>query len=207
MTPLEKLLNENIDRLRLWVLEVDTLGAICDKLGYANRGRNTLPVRRCLERNNIDFRHFRTSRAHSKHEVMVTCPVCSNTFIKNLNNEKDSKKVTCSHSCGNKYFSEKQQYGRHLGAGFNTLVKYNDKLTKYLPTIGLRKECVVCGELEVLDCHHVDEDRNNDDINNLVFLCPTHHAALHRHKSEAVFDAVVNHLDYRDNLPEFISIY
>lgn len=40
----------------------------------------------------------------------------------------------------------------------------------------------MCGwseHLEVLEVHHIDGDRSNGDIDNLVVLCPNHHAVVH----------------------------
>jgi hypothetical protein len=41
--------------------------------------------------------------------------------------------------------------------------------------------CAVCGYdvEEVLIVHHLDNDRQNNDITNLVVLCPTHHVEYH----------------------------
>lgn len=43
--------------------------------------------------------------------------------------------------------------------------------------------CEVCGYdefHEVLDVHHIDSDRTNNSIENLIILCPIHHAMLTR---------------------------
>lgn len=32
----------------------------------------------------------------------------------------------------------------------------------------------------ILDVHHLDEDRTNNDVNNLIIICPTCHAKIHR---------------------------
>lgn len=192
-------LEENIEAIKEYVSAAQTLSEVCLILDYCDNGRNTGTLSRFLTANDIKFSHFRNGKAKA---IMVECicPQCGGTFTKNSTDKRLAKKATCSYNCANKYFAEKQQFGRHLGTGFNQLVHYHRKLTEYLPTIGLKKECVVCKEAEILECHHVDEDHNNDDINNLVFLCPTHHTALHKYKSEAVFDKIVEHLDYRDTL-------
>ena len=43
-----------------------------------------------------------------------------------------------------------------------------------------KKECLVCMESNVVDVHHLDGDHTNDQPNNLIPLCPTHHTYLHR---------------------------
>ena len=61
----------------------------------------------------------------------------------------------------------------------------------------LEIKCCVCTESRVLDVHHVDEDRANNDVTNLVFLCPNHHAIYHRFGAQEVIDAIITELDTR----------
>ena len=46
--------------------------------------------------------------------------------------------------------------------------------------LALKQECCVCGYdiIEVLEVHHIDCDRGNNNINNLLVVCPTHHKEL-----------------------------
>lgn len=46
-----------------------------------------------------------------------------------------------------------------------------------------QKKCSVCEFDIVLDAHHIDEDPQNNNINNLIVLCPNHHAMIHRGKA------------------------
>lgn len=88
---------------------------------------------------------------------------------------KDFKKSkgTCSHSCSNKFFS-------HLR---NKPEKYSRYTT--LCWKEHKKECVVCGEDKVVAVHHMNEDHNDNRIENLVPLCPTHHTYMHsKYKTE-----------------------
>lgn len=62
--------------------------------------------------------------------------------------------------------------------------------------------CVVCGERVILDEHHIEfsNGRSNKE-SKTVWLCPTHHMAIHRGFSrfdEGVFVWVVD--DIRDGL-------
>ena len=45
------------------------------------------------------------------------------------------------------------------------------------------RECESCGESKQVVVHHIDGDRNNNDIDNLAPLCPTHHAEVHNGQS------------------------
>lgn len=40
--------------------------------------------------------------------------------------------------------------------------------------------CVICGYDRVINVHHIDKNRKNNDISNLIVLCPNHHAEAHR---------------------------
>ena len=42
-----------------------------------------------------------------------------------------------------------------------------------------KKECIICGEDKIVAVHHYDEDHANDNVGNLVPLCPTHHQYMH----------------------------
>ena len=41
------------------------------------------------------------------------------------------------------------------------------------------KKCIVCGEDKIVEVHHYDENHKNNDIKNLIPLCPTHHKYMH----------------------------
>ena len=41
-------------------------------------------------------------------------------------------------------------------------------------------ECDVCGATGDLEVHHIDGDRSNNSLENLVPLCEEHHRAVHR---------------------------
>ena len=43
----------------------------------------------------------------------------------------------------------------------------------------LLKPCVVCGFSEVIDLHHLDENKKNNSEANLISLCPNHHRMIH----------------------------
>lgn len=75
---------------------------------------------------------------------------------------KDSK--YCSRSCSN----NRQDWWNENATNYRTIAFQNWK-----------KECVVCGFDKIVVVHHMDENHNNNDINNLVPLCPNHHEMFH----------------------------
>jgi hypothetical protein len=96
--------------------------------------------------------------------IKKECPVCSKVF----ETLKSEDKKTCSYSCSNKFFRRGEQNG-------------NWKNESYRSTCFLyhKKECVVCGEDKIVEVHHFDENRNNNNPANLIPLCPNHHQYLH----------------------------
>ena len=53
-------------------------------------------------------------------------------------------------------------------------------------------KCVLCGYDKIVDVHHIDENKKNNDITNLIPLCPNHHMELH-------------HKDYKNEIKDIIS--
>lgn len=41
------------------------------------------------------------------------------------------------------------------------------------------EQCVVCGSEDNVDVHHIDGDSSNNDLENLVPICRTHHLQIH----------------------------
>lgn len=114
------------------------------------------------------------------------CAVCSNPIV----NFRTSK-GTCSKSCANTYFRSGEDNG-------------NWKHDAYQSTCFLhhKKECVVCGEDKIVEVHHLDENRANNDPSNLIPLCPNHHQYWHskyRHLVENKVYLYIN--EWKKKLP------
>ncbi|MDO8468064.1 MAG: hypothetical protein Q7S56_03920 [Nanoarchaeota archaeon] len=43
----------------------------------------------------------------------------------------------------------------------------------------ITSSCVLCEFNKIVDLHHLDENNKNNNLNNLVGLCPNHHKMLH----------------------------
>ena len=129
------------------------------------------------------------------------CPEC----FKEKRNEKlkDSRtEVECAY-CGKKFFKpnsklENSRSGlyfccrehKDLAQSFNFDCKeiqpnhYNKETSQQYRSKAFRNyehKCLNCGWNEderILQVHHIDENRDNNDINNLCILCPTCHAKI-----------------------------
>lgn len=90
------------------------------------------------------------------------CPVCSKPI-------KDYKKsATCSYACSNKLFRTGPNNGNWKDDRYQTTCFHYHK-----------KECIICGESNIVTVHHLDENHFNNDPANLIPLCPTHHQYWH----------------------------
>ena len=104
----------------------------------------------------------------------VECAYCHKKF-KRLKSalEKDNKTgyVYCSKECGNRHKNEFVKRNDSSAYRRNAFEYYEHK-------------CAVCGYdecVEVLEVHHIDENRNNNSIENLIILCPICHKKLTLH--------------------------
>lgn len=85
-----------------------------------------------------------------------------------------SSKGTCSRACANKHFRSGEENGNWKGTRYQSVCFTQHK-----------KECIICGENKIVAVHHFNENHDDDRIENLVPLCPTHHQYMHsRFKSE-----------------------
>lgn len=100
---------------------------------------------------------------------LKTCPVCG----KPIKNYKTS--VTCGYSCSNTYFRSGSDNPNWKGTnGKRPETSYRRICFNFTD-----KKCIICGEDKIIHIHHLDGDKNNNDVKNLIPLCPTHHAYCH----------------------------
>jgi 5-methylcytosine-specific restriction endonuclease McrA len=50
--------------------------------------------------------------------------------------------------------------------------------------------CVNCGSVDKLVCHHLDENKRNDEFENLVTLCKTCHIVFHKSTKSSITEAM-----------------
>lgn len=106
-------------------------------------------------------------------EITKTCPVCESKFTTKEGHKNE--KQTCSYSCSNTHFRSGINNGSYKP---DNEVGYRRLCFRYH-----KQECVICKENLIVEVHHYDENHNNNSIDNLIPLCPTHHQYVHsRHK-------------------------
>jgi len=109
---------------------------------------------------------------------LVACEICSNRIWKTPSHfrHSESKKFFCSKSCqtvwrNRVYIGEK--HSRWIN-GINTY-------RRIIRRSGLSEQCKQCGIIDtrVLIVHHIDHDRTNNNIKNLMWLCRNCHYLIH----------------------------
>jgi hypothetical protein len=109
----------------------------------------------------------------------VSCANCGEPITRTLSALKRSASgdAFCSRSCSNSVNNSRHKSGTNhpnynVGSG-----SYRKKM---LSTEVIM--CVVCGYdiVECLEVHHQDGNRKNNEDDNLVWLCPTHHTEVHK---------------------------
>jgi len=156
---------------------------LAKNLGYKNPGTNTKrKLKKLMDQFKIDYSDLKkTSRPRYKYEkILKSCPVCQNEFETQMGHERE--KTTCSHSCSNTYFRSGEDNPNYKN-GFSSRYRETAFASK-LP------ECERCNwniEKGVLEVHHIDRDRSNNDISNLEVLCPNCHDLEHYNSSDGRF--------------------
>lgn len=105
------------------------------------------------------------------------CSVCNITVYRTPSeiNKNKTGQVFCSKKC---QAIEQNSFGK---AAYNfkglDVKDYRVKALRYLP-----HKCNRCNYdkiFEILQVHHIDSDRNNNDLSNLEILCPNCHCEEH----------------------------
>lgn len=66
---------------------------------------------------------------------------------------------------------------------FPTYKRYRSKIyQKKMNDLGLMKACMSCGynSYPILEIHHIDHNRSNNKVENLLVVCPNCHVLIHK---------------------------
>ena len=181
------------------IIECYSVSDFCRKIGFTTNGRDIKRAKNIIIDESLDISHF---DIYSSRKLYINlekiCPVCKNIF-NTKNNKKE--KITCSRSCSNTHFRSGENNANYKDIDSYNLNRTNSLIKKYreLCFSKHKKECIVCNENKIVEVHHLDGDKFNNNVDNLMPLCPTHHQYWHsRYRSE--IESIV--LEYRD---EFIK--
>lgn len=95
---------------------------------------------------------------------------------------RNNPKLTCSYACSNKLHRSGPNHKSWKEDAYVSTCFYYHK-----------KECVVCGESNIVEVHHFDEDHQNNTPSNLIPLCPTHHKYWHSRHKHLIEDVVTKY--------------
>ena len=106
----------------------------------------------------------------------VCCSSCEKIFLKKHSEILKSLNHFCSRSCSIS-FSNKKRLGSNHPNWKDTPNQYREKALR-----NYEQKCFFCNYniVEVLQVHHIDHNRSNNKLDNLVLLCPTCHVEVHK---------------------------
>lgn len=113
-----------------------------------------------------------SNNGHKK-QTKCTCASCGKDILKTPYRIKQSKSgnVFCNQSCS---------------ATYNNSLRKKESINTYrrIAFQNYKHECACCGwniDERILEVHHIDEDRKNNKLKNLIILCPICHKYLTLH--------------------------
>lgn len=165
------------------VKESYSVAEVGRKIGYKYfNGKINQEIRTLI--GDLDCSHFKQngdSQRRYEH-IEKDCPVCGNKFTTKKGHKKE--KVTCSYACANTFFRSGPDHGNWNEDFYRTTCfHYHDK------------KCVICGEDKIVEVHHLDENKLNNDYFNLIPLCPTHHQYWHSNYKSEIEEEVIKYAE------------
>ena len=112
---------------------------------------------------------------------MVVCEFCGSTFRKRKKELNKTKRSYCSINCRNRAMNDAKRK--------STINNYRN-----VADANYKHKCSVCGwdeDEDILEVHHIDENRENNNVDNLIILCPTCHRKLTSHKYKLVDRTII----------------
>lgn len=155
--------------------------------------RMIAPIKECFNKHGIDLDNAFRMKIY---EIRV-CPVCDSSFEV----RKTEAKITCSYGCSNTHFRSGINNGSHSKALADEDKSKNSQ--RNYRTICFHyhdKKCVVCNEDKIVAVHHYDENHYNNNPENLIPMCPTHHQYMHSNYKSDIAHVVDDYIkNWKDN--------
>ena len=152
-------------------------------------------LKRLINEHKINTDHFTPgvgkSTRSQKFSATKICVCCKQEF-KVTNKRTFVVQQTCSYACSNKIFRVGSLHG-----GWKSYEETPRKSGYYRRICFERhgKKCIVCGEKLAIDVHHLDGNRKNNHIDNLIPLCANHHRYMHMEEGkQLISDQIESYL-------------
>ena len=154
------------------------------KLGLSENGATRAYLKKISLHHNVEIPKYETPR---KYELIEKeCPVCGKIF-KTSKGTKREKQV-CSCACSNTYFRSGENNPNYKD-GFDGDKAYRKICFKHHP-----KKCCICEFDHIVEVHHMDCNRENNNPNNLIPLCPNHHKMFHSRYRQLVSPLIEDYI-------------
>ena len=105
----------------------------------------------------------------------MNCPECrrklQNQRCKDYNKRNKEKMREYRHKYRQRDYVKIKIYQRKRASKYNITNEQYETITT---------KCLVCGYTDLVDLHHKDCNHSNNNLNNLIGLCPNHHFLIHR---------------------------
>ena len=188
-----------VDELKEIIKECDSKSEFARKLGYKSTSGNVLKtIDRCIDKHNLNDEHLINWRAQKDKikykRIVKQCPVCGKEFKTKAGHKRE--KTTCSYACSNTYFRSGKDNPNWKE------YTYEGKEYRTICFAHHKKECIICGEKNVVAVHHYDCNNKNNDPENLIPLCMTHHVYIHSNQFAPLIEEQVKAYieEFRQNL-------
>ena len=158
---------ENVELISEYKNKITDVILKCNECGYIwkNKAHNVMYLQSGVNKHHCPKCY--ENKAKTPY-IELKCDYCGKIFKRRKSDIKDTTYHYCSITCGN----------RHKA---NLLVTENSKNYRLKAFQKYPHKCACCGYDEderILEVHHIDSDRNNNDIENLMILCPNCHRKI-----------------------------
>lgn len=112
---------------------------------------------------------------------LVICDYCGKEFRKRRTEIERTEHSYCSINCRNRALNDATRV--------STINNYRD-----VAFANYEHKCAVCGwdeDADILEVHHIDENREHNELENLVILCPICHRKLTSKKYKLVGNTII----------------
>ena len=173
--------------LQTLILKCTSYTDLCFELKISANGPGIKKVKDLIKEFNLDIKHFCHSGANKRRKykkIIKHCPVCNGEFEDLEGHVR--QKTTCSYSCSNTFFRSGENNGNFLNKDYKKICFDQHP-----------RKCIVCDESKLVSVHHYDNNHENNNEDNLIPLCPTHHFYMHsKDLSEEILPIIIK---FREN--------
>jgi hypothetical protein len=158
---------------------------VLKKLGLSENGACRSYLKKISKQYDVQIPKYIPIRKYKL--IKKQCPVCAKIFETTKGSKKE--KIVCSHSCSNTYFRSGQNNPNYKDV-FDGSKSYRKICFKYHP-----KKCCICGFDHIVEVHHMDCNKKNNNSDNLIPLCPNHHRMFHSRYRQLVSPLIEEYIN------------